>query len=178
MTWWRRFVRLWRRSWPPTWSCMSATARTQTAPKQRADVLRVLVELGLEDRLQSGVIEALNKIDLLDQRQRACLAEQGRGGVNGADGHPGHASVVAASALTGSGIEDLIGEIDARLTATRRVVEVRVSYADGATLAWIYRHGEVLEQSDDDGEARLRVGLSPANAGRLEQRPGVSLTID
>ena len=65
--------------------------------------------------------------------------------------------------------------IDARLTAARRVVEVRVPYADGATLAWLYRHGEVLEHADDDGEARLRVGLTPADAGRLEQRPGVSL---
>ena len=145
--------------------------------EQRADVLRVLAELGLEDRLQSGVIEVLNKVDLLDQRQRACLAEQRRGGGNGANGHPGHTSAVAASALTGSGIEDLIGAIDARLTAARRVVEVRVPHADGATLAWLYRHGEVLEHADDDGEARLRVGLTPADTGRLEQRPGVSFAV-
>ena len=142
--------------------------------EQRADVLRVLIELGLEDRLQSGVIEVLNKIDLLDERQRACLAQQGRGGSNGANGHPGETSVVAASALTGTGLENLIGAIDARLSAARRVVEVRVPYADGATLAWLYRHGEVLEHADDDGEALLRVGLTPADAGRLEQRPGVS----
>ena len=142
--------------------------------EQRADVLRVLTELGLEDRLQSGVVEVLNKLDLLDPRQRACLAEQGRGGCNGSNGPNGQPSVVAASALTGDGIEHLIGAIDARLTATRRVVDVRVPYADGATLAWLYRHGEVLECSDDNGEARLRVGLSPADAGRLERRPGVS----
>ena len=142
--------------------------------EQRTDVLRVLTELGLEDRLQGGVIEVLNKIDLLDQRRRACLAEPGRGGGNGANGHLGRTSMVAASALTGAGMEDLIGAIDARLTATRRVVEVRVPYADGATLAWLYRHGEVLEHADDHGEALLRVGLSPADAGRLEQRPGVS----
>ncbi len=142
--------------------------------EQRADVLRVLIELGLEDRLQSGVIEVLNKIDLLDERQRACLAQQGRGGSNGANGHPGETSAVAASALTGTGLENLIGAIDARLSAARRVVEVRVPYADGATLAWLYRHGEVLEHADDDGEALLRVGLTPADAGRLEQRPGVS----
>ena len=144
--------------------------------EQRADVLRVLTELGLEDRLQSGVIEVLNKVDLLDERQRACLVEQGRGGGNGANGHPGDTSVVAASALTGTGLEHLIGAIDARLSAARRVVEVRVPHADGATLAWLYRHGEVLEHADDNGEARLRVGLSPADAGRLQQRPGVSST--
>ena len=117
----------------------------------------------------------LNKLDLLDARQRACLAERGREGVNGGNGHLDQPSVVAASALTGDGIDDVVEAIDARLTAARRIVEVRVPYADGATLAWLYRHGEVLEHADDDGEARLRVGLTPADAGRLEQRPGVSL---
>ena len=144
--------------------------------EQRTDVLRVLTELGLEDRLGTGVVEVLNKLDLLDARQRACLAERGRdGGGNGVNGHLDHPSVVAASALTGDGIDDLVEAIDARLTAARRIVEVRVPYADGATLAWLYRHGEVLEHADDDGEARLRVGLTPADAGRLQQRPGVSL---
>ena len=143
--------------------------------EQRADVLRVLTELGLEDRLHTGVVEVFNKLDLLDPRQRSCLAEQGRGGRNGADGSLDHHGTVAVSALTGDGIDDLIGAIDARLTATRRVVDVRVPYADGATLAWLYRHGEVLEHSDDNGAARLRVGLTPADAGRLERRPGVSL---
>ena len=152
--------------------------------EQRADVLRVLAALGLEDRLRSGVVEVLNKLDLLAPRQRAGLA--GRGGEGAASaahpaGHPGglppgnDACAVAASALTGAGIDDVIGVIDARLAAARRIVEVRVPYADGATLAWLYRHGEVLERADDGGEARLTVGLSPADAGRLQQRPGISL---
>ena len=143
--------------------------------EQRADVLRVLTELGLEDRLGTGVVEVLNKLDLLEARQRACLAERGREGGNGANGLTDHQSVVAASALTGEGVDDLIRAIDARLTAARLIVEVRVPYADGATLAWLYSHGEVLEHADDDGEARLRVGLTPADAGRLERRPGISL---
>ncbi len=143
--------------------------------EQRADVLRVLTELGLEDRLGTGVVEVLNKLDLLDPRQRACLAERGREGGNGGNGLADHQSVVAASALTGEGVDDLIRAIDSRLTAARLIVEVRVPYADGATLAWLYSHGEVLEHADDDGEARLRVGLTPADAGRLERRPGISL---
>ena len=145
--------------------------------EQRADVLRVLTELGLEDRLGTGVVEVLNKLDLLEARQRACLAERGRegGNGNGANGLTDHRSVVAASAFTGEGVDDLIRAIDARLTAARLIVEVRVPYADGATLAWLYSHGEVLEHANDDGEARLRVGLTPADAGRLERRPGISL---
>ena len=141
--------------------------------EQRADVMQVLGELGLEDRLQTGVVEVLNKLDLLDPRQRACL-EQGDGEGSGTrvNGHP---SSVAASALTGAGLDLVLEAIDARLTAARRIVEVRVPYADGATLAWLYRHGEVLDRADDGGEALLRVGLTPADAGRLERRPGISI---
>ena len=143
--------------------------------EQRADVLRVLSELGLEDRLDTGVVEVLNKLDLLDARQRAGLAGQSGAGGNSGNGRCDRPGVVAASAHTGEGVEDLIGAIDARLTTARRVVEVRVPYADGATLAWLYRHGEVLEHADNAGEALLRVGLTSADAGRLERRPGVSL---
>ena len=140
--------------------------------EQRADVMQVLGELGLEDRLQTGVVEVLNKLDLLDPRQRACL-EQGDGEGSGTrvNGHPS----VAASALTGAGLDLVLEAIDARLTAARRIVEVRVPYADGATLAWLYRHGEVLDRADDGGKALLRVDLSPADAGRLERRPGISI---
>ena len=143
--------------------------------EQRSDVLQVLTELGLEDRLRTGVVEVLNKLDLLDPRQRACLAKPCREGDAEANGNHHHAGVVAASALTGTGIDELVAMIDSRLTAARRIVEVRVPYADGATLAWLYRNGEVLGRADDDGEALLTVGLTPADAGRLEQRPGVSL---
>ena len=134
---------------------------------QRADVIRVLAELGLEDRIQTDVIDVLNKLDLLDHEQRAGLASQGKGG--------GGDKWVAASALTGEGLDALIGLIDARLAATRRVVEVRVPCADGATLAWLYRHGEVLHRIDDGDETRLQVGLTPADTGRLGRRPGISL---
>ena len=136
--------------------------------EQRADVLRVLAELGLEDRVHTGLIEVLNKLDLLDLQERCSLVERSRaGGSTEVNGYPS----VAVSALTGDGIDDLMGVIDTRLTAARQVVEVRVPYADGATLAWLYRHGEVLERVDDGGETLLRVGLTPADAGRLERRP-------
>ncbi len=142
--------------------------------EQRADVLKVLAELGIEDRLRSGVVEVLNKLDLLEPRQRAALLAHGGDGENGGAGD-GNGAWVAASALTGAGMEGVIGMIDARLAAARRIVEVRVPYADGATLAWLYRHGEVLDRADDGDEACIRVGLTPADAGRLEQRPGISL---
>lgn len=127
---------------------------------QRADVVRVLAELGLEGRLRTDCIEVLNKVDLLDPGRHASLADGGG---------------VALSALAGEGLDALICLIDERLSMARRVVEVRVPYADGATLAWLYRHGEVLNRTERDGAACLRVGLTPADANRLARRGGVSI---
>lgn len=127
---------------------------------QRADVVRVLAELGLEGRLRTDCIEVLNKVDLLDPGRHAGLADGGG---------------VALSALAGEGLDALICLIDERLSMARRVVEVRVPYADGATLAWLYRHGEVLNRTERDGAACLRVGLTPADANRLARRGGVSI---
>ena len=134
---------------------------------QRADVLRVLAELGLEGRLRTDCIEVLNKVDLLEPGRRAGLAS--RGGGEGGD------APVAVSALAGEGLDALLRLIDERLSAARRVVEVRVPYADGATLAWLHRHGEVLERTERDGAACLRVELTPADADRLGRRDGVSV---
>jgi len=132
---------------------------------QRADVHAVLEELGLGDKLLHGTIEALNKIDLLDDERRAALTRQLRR--NGAA-----TEAVAVSAVTGEGMDDLLALIDARMSHDRDVVELDVPMSDGAGLAWLYAHGEVLRRTDDenDGEAHLAVRLSPADLGRFKSR--------
>ena len=134
---------------------------------QRADVLHVLAELGLESRLRADCIEVLNKVDLLEPGRCAGLVNR--------SGDEGDDAPVALSARTGEGLDALVRLIDERLSAARRVVEVRVPYADGATLAWLYRHGEVMERTECDGAACLRVGLTSADADRLRRRDGVSV---
>ena len=39
---------------------------------------------------------------------------------------------------------------------------------DGARIAWLYQHGEVLERSDCDDAIHLRVRLLPADRARFE----------
>ncbi|HXE17385.1 MAG TPA: GTPase HflX [Stellaceae bacterium] len=132
---------------------------------QRADVHAVLEELGLGDKLLNGTIEALNKIDLLDDERRNALTNQMRR--NGAA-----TEAVAVSAVTGEGTADLLALIDARMAHDRDVVELDVKMSDGAGLAWLYAHGEVLRRKDDErgGEAHLAVRLSPADLGRFRRR--------
>jgi GTP-binding protein HflX len=127
---------------------------------QRRDVLDVLSELGREENGKSGLIEVLNKTDLIGAAERDRLV-----GAN-ETGRP----YVPISALREEGLGPLLTVIDQALSASRRVISVKIELADGATIAWLYRHGEVLNRSDDDVFAHFRVGLSPADADRLHRR--------
>ncbi len=130
---------------------------------QRADVLSVLADLGLDETTEDGLIEAMNKIDLLDPPARASLANHALR----------NSQSVALSAVTGEGCETLLELIDHRLETATRPVRLDIPLSDGKTLAWVYRHGEVLGRRDDNDAAHLSVRLSEADIARLrhQQRP-------
>jgi GTP-binding protein HflX len=127
---------------------------------QRTDVLSVLADLGLGERVDDGLIEVMNKIDLLDPAARAGLAKPAL--------H--NKERISVSAATGEGCAALLQRIDRRLDRTDRVVRLEVPLADGQTLAWVYRHGEVVGRRDDERAAHLAVRLSDADLGRLRHR--------
>ncbi len=127
---------------------------------QAADVETVLRELGLAEVVDRGLVEALNKIDLLDEVRRAEV-------VNQAKRRP---DAMALSAVTGEGVGDLLAELDRRLGSQREVLDVSLSLADGASISWLYRHGEVVARRDDQSHAFLRVRLDPADIKRFQQR--------
>lgn len=129
---------------------------------QKQDVEGVLRELGLGEAVEAGVVEALNKIDLLGDEARLRL-------VNQAARKPDR---VPLSALTGEGCERLLRRLDRGLVDGRRVVELAVDLSDGAAIAWLYSHGAVVSRRDDDRFAHIRVDLSPADIARFAHRPG------
>jgi GTP-binding protein HflX len=127
---------------------------------QKTDVETVLTDLGLGERLEGDVIEVWNKIDLLDAETREriendCARASDR---------------VALSALDGAGLDRLFGLLDARITRANQVLEIDVDLSDGATLAWLYRHGQVISRTDDEKHAHLTVGLDPTSRQRFEAR--------
>jgi GTPase len=130
---------------------------------QRADVLAVLRDLGLGQLVEDGLIEVLNKIDLLDEAARAALVNRAQ--------H--NEEVVALSAVTGEGCDGLLALFGRRLDSAARSVRLEVPLSDGKTLAWIYARGEVLGRRDDDEAAHLSVRLSEADIGRLRHRQRV-----
>jgi len=75
---------------------------------------------------------------------------------------------VAVSAITGDGLPALQRDIDARISAHMEIVDYTVPTTDGARLAWLYQHGEVLHRTDHEDGIQLRVRLLPANRARFE----------
>ena len=131
---------------------------------QRTDVDAILAGLfddaGLPPDNVPPVVEVLNKIDLLGGAERPVLANQTLR----------RADAIAVSALTGEGCHGLLQLVDAQLSAHHTVTEVDVPLSDGATLAWLYRRGDVLARDDRQMTAHVRVRLSPADLARLAQR--------
>jgi GTP-binding protein HflX len=127
---------------------------------QRRDVLEVLGELGLQHLADEGrLVELWNKLDLVDRESAERLASAAAR----------QRDVVLGSALTGEGLDNLLAELDRRLAATAKVVELELDAADGARLAWLYRHGTVLSREELNGRTRLRVALEPAERARFSR---------
>ena len=128
---------------------------------QRADVIAVLdgmVQGGtLDEAWPERTIEVLNKADLLDDAALAGLAGLGE-------------RALLVSALTGAGLDRLRSALDARLSAGLPVHRIALAPAEGAALAWLYAHGEVLDRRDGEDAIHLAVRLSPEDRARFDSR--------
>jgi GTP-binding protein HflX len=130
---------------------------------QRADVIAVLDGMVRDGTLgadwASRNIEVLNKADLM----------------GGVDHVPARPNAIAVSAITGEGLDALKSAIDARIAAGMDVAEYTLEPGDGARLAWLYQHGEVIERQDDEEAVHVCVRLLPADRSRFERglRDGV-----
>ena len=117
----------------------------------RAVLTRMAKEGTLDEDWPAHTLEVLNKADALGGIANVV---QGEG--------------IAVSALTGEGLDRLLEAIDARLAAAEQLLELQVPVADGARLAWLYRHGEVVAREDDEHHVTLQVRLSAVDKARFE----------
>ncbi|MEM1161365.1 MAG: GTPase HflX [Pseudomonadota bacterium] len=117
---------------------------------QNADVHAVLKDLGLTDDELGGMVEVLNKTDLLEPADlETALNRAARSD-----------TTLALSAKTGSGTGALLDVIEARLYPARHVMNLSLSHADGRARAWLYDHGAVAERSDNEAGTRLRLDIT------------------
>ena len=134
---------------------------------QAADVAEVLKQLGLDPEDRDRIIEVWNKIDLVEEPRRDMLLAQA------ASDSPGGQERHVVSAVTGEGLPELLAAIEARLLGSRPVHELTLDPTDGAGLAWLYAHGEVLERQDgEDGRLHLAVRVADKSLTTFHRRFG------
>ncbi len=136
---------------------------------QRRDVQDVLKELGVDEYDPRPVVDVLNKADLLDEASRLRRVNGlKRAGRNGHD--PG-ARALLVSARTGEGVDAFVSCLTGVFNRLRQVVEFELSPEDGASLAWLYRHGEVLaRKTQDNGRLNLTLRMTPPDIGRFSKQ--------
>jgi GTP-binding protein HflX len=124
---------------------------------QRADVIGVLTGMVADGTIDESwperTIEVLNKADL----------------VGGIAALPVRDRMLAVSAITGEGLGALKSAIDVRIGAAMDVAEYDIAPADGAGLAWLYQHGEVIGREDGNDAIHVTVRLLPADRARFER---------
>jgi GTPase len=135
---------------------------------QKADVLKVLADLGVEPDRERPFIEVLNKIDLLDEDIRAGLLARGRERT----GAP-----IPVSALSGEGIDLLLARFEASLTRDNVELRLTLGHEDGEGLAWAYRHGQIRERRDGADGVELLLTTDPQEADRFASRFGQKVSL-
>ena len=136
---------------------------------QKADVLKVLADLGVEPDGERPFIEILNKIDLLEGDVRAGLLARGRGRAG---------TAIAVSALTGDGVGALLTRFESALTRGNIPMRLRLTPEDGEGLAWAYRHGQIRERREGKNGVVLLLTASPQEAERFAARFGKNLSME
>jgi len=129
---------------------------------QREDVEKILQELGVEK--DGRVIEVWNKLDLLEPQERLQLE-------NSAVREPDDERPAIISALTGEGVDALLGLLESRLARQRLLFSLNLPPEDGRALNWLYEHTEIMERDvGEDGSLHLTVRVPPERADVLRRR--------
>jgi GTPase len=112
-----------------------------------------LHEIGADERSRLLV---MNKVDLLDDDDRRELSFR-------------HPDAVQVSAVTGEGLEELAGAIEARFLATLRTMELLVPYDEGGSLSELHDVAGDMERNDTAEGVRVKARVPAGVAPRFER---------
>jgi GTP-binding protein HflX len=124
---------------------------------QDAEVLKVLTDLGIQDRPR---LHVLNKSDLLAKEELEVLKKS--------NGH--RENRIFTSAVTGEGLQDLLARMDDAMPVDPLIrVRLRIPVSDGRHLSIVHACGRVLDSRLDDGHFAIEAELPESFARRLEE---------
>jgi GTP-binding protein HflX len=119
-----------------------------------AEVKKILVELGVEDR---PLIRVFNKADRISAEEKSAILQSRNGG-----------QVAVVSGLTGEGLDGLIKQVDAALPVDPTVrLSLRLPLAEGKTLALLHALGKVLHSEVEDSHMQLDAEVPASVVQRL-----------
>jgi len=125
--------------------------------EQDAEVLKVLADLGVQDRPR---LHVLNKIDCLGEDELAELKEANAQG----------SQAVFVSASSGEGLPDLLRRIDQAMPFDPLVrLRLYIPTADGRTLSLVHACGRVLRDEVSDGHFIVEAEVPQSLTRRLEE---------
>jgi GTP-binding protein HflX len=115
---------------------------------QRDDVIGILKDLEIDVENDPRIIEVLNKTDKLPDRGASVWRRPDLRGRQ-----------VAISALNGTGLDELKSAIDDVLSQSHSIHKITLKHQDGKALAWLHRHGSVLNRLDGEEDITLDVSM-------------------
>lgn len=128
---------------------------------QAEDVYKVLEELDIVHPLESGILlEVCNKKDLLSDEDTKILENRIKRDDN----------ILAISALNGEGIDKLLSRIDQKLQEKGDIFQVTIPSAQGQILAWCYRHGSIIDRTDEGESIHLTLRLTAEEKLKFQER--------
>ncbi len=147
------------------------------AAEQKKAVEKILSELGIA-RDDERVIEVLNKTDLLTAEERETLRAYSRRATRDSSARPeieregrgACGGTVAVSALTGEGIDELLRLVSEILSAGLSLRKLSLPLSDGAAIAWLYEHGNVIKRRDREAKTTMEVAMDEADWGRFAEK--------
>ena len=135
---------------------------------QAEDVASVLHDLGIEVHEDPRIIEVWNKIDLLSETEREQVIE--RAALQQPSRTTEQMQPVAASAVSGQGVDILLAEIEEKLSRHDDHFTIHLSFEDGQGLAWLYSHCDILERFDGEEGIDLTVRATDKIQSELRNR--------
>ncbi|HPE32594.1 MAG TPA: GTPase HflX [Parvularculaceae bacterium] len=136
---------------------------------QRLDVIGVLKEIGIDEHDERPVIEALNKIDLLDEEERSALQMSVRLSKERTICTIEEPARIAISAVTGEGLGELQDLIDRLVTAERETFVIETPASNGAARAFLHEAGDVRSEETEGERTRFTVRLTRKSFGQFRK---------
>jgi GTP-binding protein HflX len=154
-------------------------ASNPSRDQQRADVIKILKELGIKEEEDSApIFDVWNKIDQIPQMNeetdKETHTEIGQDFIQDAPSSSvlkcDDTTPFLISAKTGEGIDQLLQALDKQLEEHEISLELKLKATEGMIVNWLYENGQVTQgETNNTGETEYSVTLPKRLAGRLEK---------